>query len=236
MTWRPSPPPHDGPRGGSPGIRCSGRGCRTGPRGSPGRSGTACARAAPSPRRRSRACRSRIAVRARPGTPLDRVQLAVDGEALDGRDLGAVGLHGEHETRPHGVAVEQDGARSAHAVLAPEVRAGEPAVLPQGVGEHLAWLDREGTRSPLTVSDTERSATAPARSHAQQLVSPPPRRSAAAARPRRAGRPEVPTRPRRGCRSPPHRPCRRRHRRVRSPRPRLAPASRRRRTGRWLPD
>ena len=73
---------------------------------------------------------------------LHRVQLAVGGEALDGRDLGAVGLHGEHEARPHGVAVEQDGAGAAHAVLAPEVRAGEPAVLAQEVGQRLAGLDR----------------------------------------------------------------------------------------------
>ena len=43
MTRSPSPLPHDGRRGGSPGTRCSGRGCRTDPRRSPGRSATACA-------------------------------------------------------------------------------------------------------------------------------------------------------------------------------------------------
>ena len=36
------------------------------------------------------------------------------------------------------VAVDQHRARAAHAVLAAEVRAGEPAVLAQVVGERLA--------------------------------------------------------------------------------------------------
>src|SRR5262245_59845210 len=34
------------------------------------------------------------------------------GHALDRHDLGPVGLDGEHQASPHGVAVEQDGAGS----------------------------------------------------------------------------------------------------------------------------
>ena len=54
--------------------------------------------------------------------------------------LGAVGLHREQQARAHGLAVEQDGARAADAVLAAEVRAGEVAVLAEEVGERLAGL------------------------------------------------------------------------------------------------
>ena len=59
---------------------------------------------------------------------LHRAERAVGrADALDGRDVGAVGLHREHEARTHRLAVEEDRARAAHAMLAPEVRAGEAA-------------------------------------------------------------------------------------------------------------
>ena len=54
----------------------------------------------------------------------------------------AVGLHREHQARAHGLAVEQHRARAAHAVLAPEVRAGEAAPLAEEVGQRQAGLDR----------------------------------------------------------------------------------------------
>ena len=51
------------------------------------------------------------------------------------------------------VAVDQHRAGAAHAVLAPEVRAGEPAVLAEEVGERLARLRRGRVRRwPLTVN------------------------------------------------------------------------------------
>ena len=74
---------------------------------------------------------------------LDRRQRAVGAaEALDGGDLGAVGLHGEHQARAHGLAVEQHGAGAADAVLAAEVGAGEPAPLAQEVGQREPGLGR----------------------------------------------------------------------------------------------
>src|SRR5690606_556664 len=63
------------------------------------------------------------------------------GEPLGGDDLGAVGLHREHEAGPDRLAVEQDRAGPAHAVLAGEVHAGGEAVLPERVGQGLAGLD-----------------------------------------------------------------------------------------------
>ena len=76
-------------------------------------------------------------------------------EPLDRRDLGPLGLHREHQARPHGGAVDEHRARAAHAVLAPEVGAGERAVLAEEVGERLAGLDeRRRAPSPLTVTAT----------------------------------------------------------------------------------
>ncbi len=71
---------------------------------------------------------------------LQRVHDLARGEALDRRDARAAGLHGEHETRAHRFAVEEHGARAAHAVLAPEVRARELEILAEEVGEGLASL------------------------------------------------------------------------------------------------
>ena len=62
-------------------------------------------------------------------------------DPLDRRDLGAVGLHGEHQARADGLAVEEHGARAAHTVLAAEVGAGELAVLPEEVGQGQARFD-----------------------------------------------------------------------------------------------
>src|SRR3954447_25822846 len=53
---------------------------------------------------------------------LQVVELAVPAaQALDGLDPAAVDLHGIEETRPHGAAVEQDGAGTAYAVLASDM-------------------------------------------------------------------------------------------------------------------
>ena len=54
--------------------------------------------------------------------------------------LGAVGLDGEHQAGARGLAVDEDGAGAADAVLAADVGAGEPEVLAQEVDEELARL------------------------------------------------------------------------------------------------
>ena len=69
---------------------------------------------------------------------LERVEgagLVGGGEALDRGDVGAVGLAGEQQAGPDGDAVEPDGARPAHAVLAADVRAPQAEVVAEEVGE-----------------------------------------------------------------------------------------------------
>jgi hypothetical protein len=50
------------------------------------------------------------------------MQAIAIGQAFDGLEVVPVGLDGQQQTRPHRLAVEQDGARSADAVLAAQVR------------------------------------------------------------------------------------------------------------------
>ena len=56
---------------------------------------------------------------------LHGMQIAIEGQAFDGNDLGAVGLHGEHAPAFDDSAVERDGACAADGSLAADVRAGE---------------------------------------------------------------------------------------------------------------
>ena len=74
---------------------------------------------------------------------LHRMQFVAVGEALDGADRLAVGLHGEHQTRAHRFAVDEHGARAADAVLAADMRAGLPTVLADGVDERAPRFDRD---------------------------------------------------------------------------------------------
>ena len=75
---------------------------------------------------------------------LHGVQRARRGDALDRGHLGAVGLHRQHQARPHRPPVEHHRAGAARALLAGDVGAGEPGPVAQGVGEEGAPLDGEG--------------------------------------------------------------------------------------------
>ena len=123
------------------GSRCSGRCCPTAPRGS-------------RPRRAS-GCRASSAsgVITKPGVqkPHWKPWLSRNACCIGCRsspsaspstvsDLVPARLHGEHEARAHGLAVDQHRARAAHAVLAPEVGAGQAEVLAQEVGQRHAHL------------------------------------------------------------------------------------------------
>jgi hypothetical protein len=74
---------------------------------------------------------------------LDRVQLAVSGEALDGRDLEPVGLDAEHRARLHGLTVHEHRAGPARGRLAPDVRPGEAEALAKDVHEEVSGLQLE---------------------------------------------------------------------------------------------
>ena len=72
---------------------------------------------------------------------LHRMQLVAVGEALDGADLLAVGLHGEHQAGAHRLAVDDHRAGAADAVLAADMGAGLAAILADGVGQRAPRLD-----------------------------------------------------------------------------------------------
>ena len=79
------------------------------------------------------------------GVPLEaallhRVEAVAVGQPLDRRDGAAVGLHRQGEARPHRLPVEQDRARPAHPVLAAQVRAGQPEVVAEQLGERATDL------------------------------------------------------------------------------------------------
>jgi hypothetical protein len=72
---------------------------------------------------------------------LQRRELFGVGQSFDRLDGAAVGLHRQHQAAAHDLAVHADGAGTAHAVLAADVRAGEAELLAQEVDQVLARLD-----------------------------------------------------------------------------------------------
>jgi hypothetical protein len=63
-----------------------------------------------------------------------------------------VRLHGEEQAGAHGLAIQQHGARTTDAVLAPHVRAREPQLVAQEVAQEEAGLHGGAVRgTPLTV-------------------------------------------------------------------------------------
>ncbi len=84
---------------------------------------------------------------------LERRQGAVVLQALDGRDLGSDGLHGQREARARRRTVHQDGAAPAPALMAGGVGARQPRALAQDVGEIGPRFD---DRLDLFAVDAER--------------------------------------------------------------------------------
>jgi hypothetical protein len=60
---------------------------------------------------------------------LERVEVTVDGETLDGRHRLPARLQREVRARVHGAAVDEHHARSALGVVAPLLRPGEPELV-----------------------------------------------------------------------------------------------------------
>src|SRR4051812_8769515 len=71
---------------------------------------------------------------------LQRMQLATFGQAFNRADLRPVRLHGIHEARAHGDAIEVNRAGAAHALLAADMRAFEPERIAQEIGEAAPGL------------------------------------------------------------------------------------------------
>ena len=73
---------------------------------------------------------------------LQRRQLAVGaGEPFDGQQRAAIGLDGEHQAGANRFAIELNRAGATDAVLAPDVRPGQPRVMADEVREQSARLD-----------------------------------------------------------------------------------------------
>src|SRR5438105_7384981 len=72
---------------------------------------------------------------------LELRQLVLFGQALDGLDRGAVGLHREQHAALHERPVEDDAARAAVAGIAADVRAGQVEVVADQVDEQAPGLD-----------------------------------------------------------------------------------------------
>src|SRR5256712_4817178 len=64
---------------------------------------------------------------------LNRMEPTVLGEALDRRDLPAVGLDREHRARFDGMAVQEDGARAAMARIPTAGGCGGPGIVANGI-------------------------------------------------------------------------------------------------------
>jgi hypothetical protein len=60
-----------------------------------------------------------------------------------------VGLHGVHQAGTHRLAVEQDRAGPAHAVLAADVRAGQTQLVAQPVHQRQAGLHLRRARNAI---------------------------------------------------------------------------------------
>src|SRR5919197_53416 len=88
--------------------------------------------------RRAEAALERVAL---PERLLERMELAAPRQALDGRDLAAVGLDCEHGARLHCAPVEMDRAGAADRRVAADLRPSEPEVVAEEVDEQRPRLD-----------------------------------------------------------------------------------------------
>ena len=70
------------------------------------------------------------------------MQLITLGEALDSAQLGAAGLHREHEAGTHCFAVHEDRAGAAYAMLAAEMSAGEIQLLSDEIRQRHPYFDQ----------------------------------------------------------------------------------------------
>jgi hypothetical protein len=90
---------------------------------------------------------------------LHRVQRSAGGsQALDSRNLVALGLDGEHQAGPNRRAVQQDRAAPAHPVLATDVGAGQAEVVTEMVGEQPPRIGRRRVGDPVDLQAAKTSS------------------------------------------------------------------------------
>ncbi len=75
---------------------------------------------------------------------LQRMQLVAVRETFDRADALALGLDREHQAGPYRLIVEDHRACAADAVLAADMRPGQPAFVADDVDQRLSWLGPDG--------------------------------------------------------------------------------------------
>src|SRR5450830_58013 len=78
-------------------------------------------------------------------SPLQGMQSLLAAERLDRLHGLAFRLNGQHEAAPDGRAVDENGACPANAVLAADMRSGEPQVVPQKINQREPRLNTRRT-------------------------------------------------------------------------------------------
>ena len=125
-----------------------------------------------------------------PESLLERVQRAALREPFDRENLVAVGLHREHRARLHRLlAVHDDDAAAAARRVAADVRAGQPALFAQEVGEQRARLDVSLVADAIDLDVTFMPAPPDARAPDANRARPARQPDASCIRRCRAGRP-----------------------------------------------
>ena len=82
---------------------------------------------------------------------LHRMQLVAVRETFDRPDALAPRLDREHQAGPYRVIVEDHRARAAYAVLAADMRPGQPAFVADDIGQRLSRLDPDRMVMPVDV-------------------------------------------------------------------------------------
>ncbi len=104
---------------------------------------------------------------------LERVELPLAGERLDGRQLRPLRLDGEEQAGADRHPIEEDGAGAADAVLAPQPGAGEERPLADEVGEGGARLDGGGEGAAVDPEpDLPHATASPSRASARVATTP----------------------------------------------------------------
>jgi hypothetical protein len=89
---------------------------------------------------RKRGCKSRIAAVTHHQGALQRVQLLASGEPLNRAHRASLRLHREHQANGDGVAIDQHSASPADAMLTTHMRAGQAALVADGIEQGPARL------------------------------------------------------------------------------------------------
>ena len=72
---------------------------------------------------------------------LDRIQLIRRAQALDRHDISTIGSHSQRQARANAVAIHEDGAGPANAVLAADMRPGKPDGVADEIGKQQTRLN-----------------------------------------------------------------------------------------------